>query len=181
MNFLNKNNDELLINSRNRWLLTDYSNFIKECNLLEFQTRSAGGQHVNRKYSAIRVIHNPTKYTSYSSNTRSQYKNKQSAVYKIKIKIALNIRVEKNAIIKSSIKYNFINNFSIRSRSPIWIAIILDLLLKYKYDSKIVAETLGISTTRLIKILYNEIIIWRFVNQCRNKVGLKNFMIPRKR
>ena len=175
-------NEFSLINNRNRWLLASYSNFIKECKLLEFQAKSAGGQHVNRKYSAIRVIHNPTKYVSYSHSTRSQYKNKQDAVCKIKIKIALNIRIEDNDIINTSIKYNFLNNLNIKSQSPIWIAIILDLLAKYKYyDIKIVAKILGISTTRLLKLLYDNMAIWRFINQCRNNMGLKNFVTPRKR
>jgi hypothetical protein len=165
---------------RNKWLLADYDIFLKDCESFEYQASGHGGQKVNRKYSAIKVVHIPTKLSAYSSDTRSQNLNKQHSVNKIKFLIALKIRMQNIEDIIDFMELNKPN--SIKSfREAIWIAIVLDLLTEFQFDNKKVAEIIGISVSQLIKILYDNKIIWQLVNNNRLRLGMNKLFSSKKR
>jgi protein subunit release factor B len=76
---------------------------LRECEVETFRSSGPGGQHVNKTESAVRLTHSPTGLVVTSQQERSQHRNKQVALAKLRKKIErLNYRPEKRIPTKMS-------------------------------------------------------------------------------
>ncbi len=74
----------------------------KDLRIDTYRASGAGGQHVNTTDSAVRVTHIPTGTVAYSSEEKSQHKNKAKAMRLLQAKIADAERLKKEQELASS-------------------------------------------------------------------------------
>lgn len=68
---------------------------LAECRVDTFRAGGKGGQHQNTTESGVRLVHRPTGLRTESRTERSQYRNRQKALARLRDKLeALNARDE---------------------------------------------------------------------------------------
>ena len=76
---------------------------LSECIIETFRASGPGGQHINTTDSAVRLKHKPSGITVTSKESRSQHKNKETCLKKLREKIEKqNFRYPKRIATKKS-------------------------------------------------------------------------------
>ncbi|KAF7124030.1 hypothetical protein RHSIM_Rhsim12G0000200 [Rhododendron simsii] len=65
---------------------------MSQCEMDTFKVSGPGGQHRNKRESAVRIKHLPTGIVAQASEDRSQHKNRASALARLRNKLALKVR-----------------------------------------------------------------------------------------
>ena len=153
--------------------------FLKQCALDAYTASGPGGQHRNRTYSAVRVTHKPTGLSVVAEESRSQHENRGRALRRLKVLLALRLRVgsehgwnlpeELLPYFKPSVRRMNPKN----ERYPLFCAAMLDLLYRERGSLSQTAQVLGISTGQCGPLFVISKDLMAAANGIRVQFGLK--------
>ncbi|KAL2334460.1 hypothetical protein Fmac_015673 [Flemingia macrophylla] len=167
--------------------LTDVE-LMRQCEMDTFKASGPGGQHRNKRESAVRIKHLPTGVIAQASEDRSQHKNRASALNRLRSLIALKVRktVDLEAYSpprellqilppKSSIRGSDCGP-QIGPNNPkfaLGMQALLDLFFAVEGSVSEAAKYLGLSTGALSRIILSDDSLRKEVNNLRASKGMK--------
>jgi len=80
------------MNQRDKWLLCDKDDLLKDCRVDAYKSPGPGGQRKNKVETAIRLVHKPSGLSAQGQATRSQRQNKSLALRNLQMHIACGLR-----------------------------------------------------------------------------------------
>jgi hypothetical protein len=144
---------------------------LAECRVEAFRGPGPGGQKRNKTSSAVRVTHNPTGLWAISTESRSQQRNRQMALDRLRHKLALLVREAANL---AEFPEPEILDVSQRAFGyPAAMGKILDVLDHAGWSVSDAARILAVSTGRLVGFLREDGPLFAEVNRRRKERGLR--------
>ncbi|CAL1414143.1 unnamed protein product [Linum trigynum] len=167
--------------------LTD-EELMRQCEMATYKASGPGGQHRNKRESAVRLKHLPTGIIAQAVEDRSQHKNRASALKRLRTLLALKVR---NAVeldgyspppellqilpSKSTIKTP-VSGSQIGPNNPkfaMGMQALLDLIVAVEGSVSEAAKLLGLSTGALSRLILSDDSLRLAVNEFRNSKGMK--------
>ncbi|MCH2175229.1 MAG: peptide chain release factor-like protein [Lentisphaeria bacterium] len=152
--------------SRDEWLDFTDQQLLQLCRQEQFRSSGPGGQHRNRRDSAVRLTIKDLDVSVEADEDRSQHKNKEQAVKRLRIAIAYHLRSDEAPVWNGS---NILN--AKNPQYPKLVAIILDSFAQNEWSVKNAANALGWSTGNLNKVLMRDQQLLAKVNRERHNKG----------
>ena len=150
---------------RDALLLLDDEALAAECDLEFFKGTGNGGQKRNKTSSAVRVRHRATGLAAVDCSERSQHRNRRLALRKLRRQLAYHCRAAAQAPEHSEVSME-------NAAYPLWIAHLLDILEATELRVSEAAAAMGVSTSRLIRLLARDPELFQEVNRRRLAAGL---------
>ncbi|KAK3166181.1 hypothetical protein QOZ80_1AG0042480 [Eleusine coracana subsp. coracana] len=161
---------------------------MEQCEMGTFKASGPGGQHRNKRESAVRLRHRPTGIIAQAVEDRSQHMNRASALARLRTLIALKVRrpinleeytppVELLQILplKSTIRGKDVGP-QIGPKNPKFspgMQALLDLLYAVEGSVSDAAKILGLSTGALSRLILSDDSLRTAANELRASKGLK--------
>nr|XP_043636194.1 uncharacterized protein LOC122607309 [Erigeron canadensis] len=161
---------------------------LSQCEMDTYKSSGPGGQHRNKRESAVRIKHLPTGIVAQASEDRSQHKNRASAIARLRSLLALKVR---NAIDletyspppellqvlppKSTIRGSECGP-QIGPNNPkfaLGMQALLDLIFAVEGSVADAAKKLGLSTGALSRLILSDDSLRQAVNEFRASKGMK--------
>jgi hypothetical protein len=148
---------------------------LESCSIERTKRSGPGGQHRNKVETAVVIIHNPSGVRAEASERRSQAANLAQAVFRLRVKLALSIRVacrpDLSALWGSRTTGGRMTISTEHDDFPAILAEALDALAARDWDTAAAAEFLKISASQLVKLLRHEGEALRQLNDQRTLQG----------
>jgi hypothetical protein len=152
-----------------------------DCDIQRTRRGGPGGQHRNKTETAIVVTHRETGVSGQASERRSQKANREEAIFRLRLNLAIAVRVEKD-VEDSSLKPSQLwrgrasgGKLAVSTSHedfPALVAEALDWLQAFEFALSDAAIRLGLSTSQLVKFLKLCPEAWQWVQQQRHARGL---------
>jgi hypothetical protein len=151
---------------------------LDHCDLRQLRRSGPGGQNRNKVATAIVLTHRPTGLIAEANETRTQATNRRVALYRLRLRLALEQRCLPNANSPSALWNSRCRNgrISINPRHedfPAILAEALDFVVAARFDMVAAGEALGCTSSQLTKLLNQEPMAFLSVNVERTKLGLR--------
>jgi hypothetical protein len=152
---------------------------LAECEITRTRRGGPGGQHRNKVETAIVIVHRPTNLRGQASERRSQDLNRQTAIQRLRVNLALAVREQIREDQPPSLLWQARSQGGQLRVSPnhadfpALLAEALDRLAACQWDAAAAAQQLNITTSQLVKFLKVEPAAFRQFNDARRDQGLK--------
>jgi hypothetical protein len=146
---------------------------LQQCGIERSRGSGPGGQNRNKVETAIRLTHVPTGFIATASERRSQTENLKNALFRLRVKLAIELRLPPNpdalpsALWRSRCAGGRIACNAHHGDFPALLAEAMDWLAACHHDHSRAASVLGISPSQLVRLLKKEPAALAFVNQQR--------------
>ncbi len=155
--------------SRAELLAMSDATLLNACHLQTWRATGPGGQHRNTTETGVRLtLKWHPEITVYAANHRSQHINRCEAINKMRKQLVLLLREDYQdpwtgpwELGKKDVRY-----------LPM-MAILLDAFAKSHYRLADTAKNLGINSAKLLRIIHEDLLIWRFINENRQQKKMK--------
>ena len=151
---------------------------LSDCEIKRTRGSGPGGQHRNKVETAIVVTHIPSGITGQASERRSQLANRNMAIERLRVNLAINLRGDtcptrqSSDLWKSRIRAGKISVSQTHSDFATLLAEAIDFIASEQFDVAAAAQRLSVSTSQLIKFLKSEPNAFQSVNNQREQKDL---------
>ncbi|MBN2474278.1 MAG: peptide chain release factor-like protein, partial [Pirellulales bacterium] len=151
---------------------------LTECSTRRLRRSGPGGQHRNKVETAVALRHRPTGVQAEANERRSQAANREVALFRLRVNLALEIRLERAAdaapspLWQSRCSGGRVRVSSSHDDFPAMLAEALDVIVAQQADVKRAAAALGCTASQLTRLLKQEARAMVQVNQWRRQHGL---------
>lgn len=148
---------------------------LAKCEIKRTRGSGPGGQHRNKVETAIVVEHSPTGLRGEASERRSQEQNRQQAILRLRVKLALEVRREPtqqpSELWRRRATGSRLSVSAGHKDFPAVLAEALDVMYDSTFSLSTAAQRLGISSSQLVKLLKVEPVALANVNRERQSRG----------
>lgn len=148
-----------------------------QCQVVRTRRSGPGGQHRNKVETAVVLTHLPTGVQAEANERRSQEQNRQVAIFRLRVNLALTVRhLPATPLVPSPCWQARCHNrqLAINPTHPDFPALLaeaLDALAACELDLKTAAEALHVSPSQLVKLLKIEYRALATLNAQRRQAG----------
>ncbi|CAH8371675.1 unnamed protein product [Eruca vesicaria subsp. sativa] len=90
--FSSSDGDDIVVSEGPNYVKYSDEDLMKQCKFETFRVSGPGGQHRNKRDSAVRLKHLPTGIVAQAVEDRSQHKNRASALNRLRTLLAIKVR-----------------------------------------------------------------------------------------
>jgi hypothetical protein len=155
------------------------NDLLRHCDLTRTRRGGPGGQHRNKVETAVVITHLPTGLTGQASERRSQDLNRQAALHRLRVNLALTVRMaaepndQSSELWRKRVRAGRIAVNGEHDDFPALLAEALDRLAECDWDVGAAAIGLEVSASQVVKFLQVEPRALELLNAQRIKRGLK--------
>ena len=149
---------------------------LRQCDIRRTRRSGPGGQHRNKVETAIVIEHTPTGIRGEASERRSQAENRDVAIQRLRVNLALEVRTPLpddspvSVLWQSRAKHRRLSVNPSHTDFPALLAEALDALVAHEMDTQAGSLALSISHSQLVKFLRCEPRAMEAVNRHRERL-----------
>lgn len=150
----------------------------RNCQLTMTRRSGPGGQHRNKTSTAIVLLHRPTNILGEASESRSQAKNRDVAMQRLRMALAIAVRCEDvgseaDDALREQHRGRSVWVAERNEQRPAVFSLVLDDALAAEADLHQVAQRWSTTASQLLKLLRSHSPALEYLNRMRGDYGLR--------